>query len=1112
VTPTDPTGPDPFPDAWYQDAVFYEVSVKAFFDSNGDGIGDFPGLIQKLDYVRELGATCVWLLPFYPSPLRDDGYDVADYRDVHPAYGTMADFRAFVREAHARGLRVAAEMVVNHTSDQHPWFQAARAAPPGSPLRDFYTWADSGDRFRSAAIRYADAERSNWTWDPVANAYYWHRFYGHQPDLNFDSPLVRREVLAILRFWLDQGVDALCLNGAPYLVERDGTTCEHLPETHALLKEFRRELGAGYPAAVLLAGVNAWPTEARTYFGDGDECQLAPNLPLAQRLFQAVRQEDRHPVASLLRDTPPPPAGCQWVTLLRNHDELTLTLATDEERDYMFREYAADPLLRRHAGILRRLAPLADNSRRKIELLFGLLLSLPGAPVIYYGDELGTGDNPALGGRTGVRTPMPWSADRNAGFSAADPARLYAPPVADPVFGYQAVNVEAQRRDPSSLFHWVRRQVALRKRSPALSRGSLELLEPENRKVLAFVRRLGAERVLVVANLSRTTQPAELDLSAFAGLIPVELFGRAVFPRVGTTPYLLTLGPHAFYWFELRSAAEDVTSRLAPVETEAVAAVPTVAVPGDWGTVLAGPSRAALERDVFPGFLRAQRWFGGKTRTIESVSVADWGELRSGAAPAFLTLLDVRTGGGHRDLYFVPLAVTAGGTRRDLGPLTVAHLRGPDGYAVLHDALADGAVCSALLAAAGEGRPFSTRSGRVRGLPTAAFARLRGDPTYPLPVVQGPATSSNSLVFFGRRLLLKLFRRLEEGTNPDFEVGRFLTEGERFSRTPAVAGAFGYERGDGTRYTLGILQQLVPNQGDGWRHAVEELGRYYDRATARMSGPDPMTPDPRPLPELSTTDPPPAALETIGTYLHAAATLGRRTAEMHLALSADQSDPAFAPEPMTAADTMAIRDEVAAQAQRAVAALEGALGRLPSELVGPARRFLAVGVSVAGQAVPPGAGVPHATKIRIHGDYHLGQVLWVDNDYVILDFEGEPARTVEDRRRKFSPIRDVAGMIRSYHYAAYAGLFAATRHRPDDFPMLVPWAESWFQWVAASFLRTYRATAGPAPFVPRRTEEFAELLDTFLLSKALYELVYELNNRPDWVRIPLGGVLALMGR
>ena len=1101
--------------AWYEDAIFYELPVKAFFDADGDGVGDFAGLARKLDHIASLGATCVWLLPFFPSPLLDDGYDVSDYRDVHPRYGTMADFRAFVEAAHARGLKVAAEMVVNHTSDRHPWFQAARSAPPGSPLRDFYTWSDTPDRFPDAAVLFADAKRSNWTWDAEAKAFYFHRFYPHQPDLNYANPLVRTEMLKVLRFWADAGVDGLCLNGVAYLAERDGTTCEHLPESHAALKEFRRELSAAYPELMLQAGVNAWPSDARTYFGAGDECHTAPHFALASRLFQAVRQEDRHPVADILRQTDHPPPGCQWITLLRNHDELTLAQATDEERDYLFREYASEPRSRLHAGILRRLAPLADNDRRKIELLYGLLFALPGAPKLYYGDEVGTGDNVFLAGRDAVRAPMPWTADRNAGFSTADAARLYAPPASDPVFGFQSVNVEAQQRDPSSLFHWVRRLVALRKEFPVFARGQLRLLEPDNRKVIAFFRVLDDDVVLVVANLSRTAQPVELALTPFAGLYPVELSGRTAFPPIGTLPYLVTLGPHAFHWFRLQSQPEEVASRLAAVPTEAVAVVPAVAVEGVWADLFDGPAREAIARDVLPGFLRSQRWFGGKSRAIEAVEVIDWGPLPVPGVTAFLAVAEVKFAGQQLvDLYLLPLAVSTGSTAARLFEKNrtdvLARLHSAKEDAVLHDALADGAVCLALLAIIGEGRELPLRHGTVRGLATAAFARLRGNPADPLPVLRAPPTSSNSLLFFGRRLLMKLFRRLAEGVNPDFEVGRFLTEKTPFERIPKVAGALVCEV-EGGAYTLGILQALVPNQGDGWVHAIDELGRYYDRATARMFGPDPVPPDARPLPALLAAAPPPAALETIGGYLHAAATLGRRTAEMHLALASSAGDADFAPEPLTAADLDELRDETRTQAKAALDALAANLSRLPAETLVTARTLLEDGPKLLDRLVSGETAVLDAAKTRVHGDYHLGQVLWADGDYVIIDFEGEPTRTVGERRAKFSPVRDVAGMMRSYHYAAYAGLFAYTRNRPADFARLRPWADLWCQWVSAAFLRAYLSAADGAAFVPRDPAAFAALLDRFTLAKALYELVYELNNRPDWVRIPLSGVMALLG-
>ena len=1100
---------------WFTQAVFYELPVKSFFDASGDGVGDFAGLTQKLDYIADLGATCVWLLPFYPSPLKDDGYDVTDYRAVHPAYGTLDDFRCFVREAHNRGLRIAAEMVINHTSDQHPWFQAARNAPAGSPLREFYVWSNSPQEFREAE------SRSNWTWDDAAQAFYWHRFDSHQPDLNYDNPQVRDEVLKILRFWADLGIDGLCLNGAAYLVEREGSCCEHLPETHDVLRWLRSELAAEHPEVVIQGGMNAWPADAVTYFGDGDECHLAPNLALAQRMFLALRQENRQPIEDILRQTPIPPDGCQWVTLLRNHDELTLSLATDEERDYLFREYAADASARLNAGILRRLAPLMDNSRRRIELLYGLLFSLPGAPVIYYGDEIGMGDNTFAGGRNAVRTPMQWTADRNAGFSSADFARLYCPPVMDPLYGYQAVNVEAQRRDSSSLLHWMRRLIAMRKQHRALADGTLEPLEPRNQQIIAFVRRpkdAEGDPILVVANLSRSAQPAELDLSKFAGLIPVEMFGREAFPRIGPSAYLVTLAPHSFLWFELQKTAEPVATRLVPVATEEVAVVPEIRLSGKGDDLFdkrQARVREELERHVFPGFLRSQRWFGGKARRIESVQIADWSRLPVESVAAYALLLDVHFVDGTRDTYFVPVATSDGAEAarlyHEMRHWVIARLSGPAGDGVLYDALASDAFCTWLLAAIGERHETTTNKGQIRTITAEPYPQLRGNRDYPLPVVRGPATSSNSLVFYGRRLLLKLFRRLEPGVNPDFEVGRYLGDQQHFPRIPRMAGALEYRPTGGKEpYTLAVLQALVSNQGDGWAHAIDELSRYFDRASGRMGGPDKLSVQRLPLASLAKAVPPPAALETIASYLHAAATLGRRTAEMHLALAKDEQNAAFGPEPLTTHDMAQLSREIASQGERALAAMSENLNRLPADIAAKALQLLRDGPKRLHRLTSEQLDPPQAAKTRIHGDYHLGQVLWVENDYIILDFEGEPTRTVEERRAKYSPIRDVAGMLRSYHYAAYAGLFAFTQDRPADLAPLIPWADLWHQWTSATFLQHYLRSANGAAFVPQDPQEFARLLDSFILAKSLYELVYELNNRPDWVRIPLMGVLELL--
>ena len=536
---------------WYKDAIIYELPVKSFCDGNEDGVGDFQGLHEKLDYLQNLGVTCVWLLPFFPSPLKDDGYDIADYVNVHPSYGTLEDFKKFLQAAHERGLQVVIELVLNHTSDQHPWFQRARSAPPGSPERDYYVWSDTDQLYQQARIIFVDAERSNWTWDPVAQAYYWHRFFQHQPDLNYDNPAVVREMLAVLDFWLDLGVDGFRIDAVPYLVERDNTSCENLPETHAIMKAIRAHIDARAPGRMLLAEANQLPADVRAYFGDGDQCHMAYHFPVMPRIFMALHLEDRQPITDVMEQTPPIPDSCQWALFLRNHDELTLEMVTDDERDYMYLAYSMDPQARLNLGIRRRLAPLVGNSRPRIELLVGLLFSFPGTPIIYYGDEIGMGDNLYLGDRNGVRTPMQWTGDRNAGFSRADPARLYSPVVMDPVYGYPAVNVEAQESDAASLLYWMRNMIRLRKLFKVFGRGTMEFLSPANRKVLAYLRRYREGVILCVANLSRTVQPAELDLSAFAGLTPVEMLGFTEFPTIGTLPYFLTLGPYGFYWFEL---------------------------------------------------------------------------------------------------------------------------------------------------------------------------------------------------------------------------------------------------------------------------------------------------------------------------------------------------------------------------------------------------------------------------------------------------------------------------------------------------------------------------------------------------------------------------------
>jgi maltose alpha-D-glucosyltransferase/alpha-amylase len=1094
---------------WYKDAIIYELHVKAFLDSTGDGIGDFAGLMTKLDYLEDLGVTCVWLLPFYPSPQRDDGYDISDYFSVHPAYGRLEDFRRFVAAAHRRNIRVITELVLNHTSDLHPWFQEARKAPPASSRRNFYVWSDTDQKYCDARVIFLDFEKSNWTWDPVAQAYYWHRFYHHQPDLNYDNPRVRQAILRVMRFWLKMGVDGFRLDAVPYLVEREGTTCENLPETHAVLKELRRQLDAEYPDHMLLAEANQWPPDVRPYFGDGDECHMAFHFPLMPRIFMAVSREDRHPITEILHQTPDIPPSCQWALFLRNHDELTLEMVTDEERDYMYHEYAADRLMRLNLGIRRRLASLLDNDRRKIELLNALLFSLPGTPVIYYGDEIGMGDNFYLGDRAGVRTPMQWTPDRNAGFSHADFARLYCPPNMDPVYGYQAVNVEAQQRNPSSLLHWMKRLIALRKQFRSLGRGSISFLAPKNRKVLAFLRRHEDEVVLVVANLSRFAQPAELDLSEFKGDTPIAMFGRVSFPRIGKLPYFLTLAPYAVHGFELVHSPSSIVIRPTGA-APARAAVPLLAISGGWDAFLAGRARTRLEHEILPAFLVRQRWFGAKSRTITSARVIDWAELTPAPSLSLLTIVEVRYADHPPDLYCVPLAVASGadaeGILRDAPGAAAARLRGKQAEGVLYGGLLGDTACAAMFRAIETGRRLPTRYAEIRAFTTAAFSELRGDEDPARQIRRGFGEQSNTSVLYGDRLMLKVCRRLETGRNPDLEVGLFLTGRAGFERVPKTAGAIEYDRGTGEPVTLALLHQFIPNQGTAWEYTVDELARYYETANACAYDVTPEVSGDSLL-DLSEKEPPPMVMETMGTAIRAAAVIGRRTAEMHLALASDATDPAFAPEPLTSEDLAVLLAGLREQAASAFMALRQRLKDLSEDVWELGRVVLREGPSLVESFAAIQGETPAATKIRCHGDYHLGQLLRVENDFVIIDFEGEPDRTLAERRSKQSPLRDAAGMIRAFDYAAYAALFAYLKDRSEEFDRLMPWADVWRQWAAAAFLGAYRETAAGATFLPADRGQRLHLLECFMFEKALYELQYELDHRPDWVRIPLAGIL-----
>ena len=1092
----DPVAADPL---WYKDAIIYQLHVKAFFDTTDDGIGDFQGLTRKLDYLVDLGVTALWLLPFYPSPLRDDGYDIADYRSINPAYGTMSDFRAFVRAAHRRGLRVITELVVNHTSDQHPWFQRARRAKPGSHWRNYYVWSDTDQKYLDTRIIFRDTEKSNWAWDSVAQAYYWHRFYAHQPDLNFDNPHVEKSVANIMRSWLDIGVDGMRLDAVPYLIEREGTINENLPETHAALKRLRRVLDERYGDRMLLAEANQWPEDVLQYFGDGDECHMAFHFPLMPRIFMAVAVEDRHPITDIMRQTPDLPANCQWAVFLRNHDELTLEMVTDRERDYLWKHYATDTRMRLNLGIRRRLAPLMENDRRRMELLHGLMFSMPGTPVMYYGDEIGMGDNIFLGDRDGVRTPMQWSPDRNGGFSLTDPARLYLPPIMDAVYGFQSVNVEAQSRSPSSFLNWMKRLIAVRKARLAFGRGDQCFLYPSNRKVLAYLRSFGEETILCVFNLARAPQAVELDLAAWKGRVPVELFGRSAFPAIGELPYLLTLSGHGFYWFLLdRPAAPEPSKRLPTALPEL-----TIVLSEGWSTPFAGRSRQLFEDEILSVYLPNQRWFAGKGKSIAKCAVHALSRLPGKDVGWMLTLAEVKFRDGEVQRYFLPLALTweeEGREQRNaLLTSTLARARHGRREGAIYEAAVDPAFALAVVQAIGDGLVLSSAVGKTMFEHTGAF-----DAT-PLPPGAGSKRigeeQTNTSILIEEYGVLKLYRRVVSGVQPEIEMARFLTDVAHFPNTPPLLGLLRFVAEDGEETALGVLFAFVRNQDTAWAQALNYLTRHLDEGM--LMAPLATGPGEVPTPEASA----------LPMYLELAGQLGRRSAELHQALCPEMTDdPAFAPEPIAAEDLASWRDSAVASARRMLDNLAQRQAGLPDAADGLTERLLRQREQLLQRLAELLPATVDAVKTRLHGDYHLGQVLAVKNDFSIIDFEGEPMRPLAERRQKGSPLRDVAGMLRSYAYAAAAAVRQMGEIQPAALPVLQQRSEDWIRQVTASFRDGYQRAAVGLRSLPAEPAAADALLDFFMLEKAIYEVDYELAHRPTWLAVPLASVLAMIER
>ena len=1106
-----PPLPEDSPDAnsadglWYKDAIIYELHVKAFFDSNGDGIGDFRGLTQKLDYIQDLGVNTIWLLPFYPSPMRDDGYDVSDYSNVHPAYGTRQDFRLFVREAHRRGLKVITELIVNHTSDQHPWFQAARRAPAGSPKRDYYVWSDDPNKYAGTRVIFTDTESSNWSWDAVAKAHYWHRFFSHQPDLNFDNPKVLKAVLRVMNHWLDMGVDGFRLDAIPYLIEREGTNNENLTETHSIIKKIRAALDSRYKDKVLLAEANQWPEDVREYFGNDDECHMAYHFPLMPRLFMAIAMEDRYPVIEIMQQTPDIPANCQWAIFLRNHDELTLEMVTDRERDYMYQRFANDPQMRINVGIRRRLAPLMENSREQIELISFLLMTMPGSPILYYGDEIGMGDNIYLGDRNGVRTPMQWSPDRNAGFSRADPQRLYMPPIMDAVYGYEAVNVEAQSRSPSSLLNWTKRMIAVRRSFKAFGRGTLTFLELGNRKVLVYLREYDGESLLCVINLSRHAQAAELDLSRFAGRVPVEIFGKEAFPPVSKLPYVLTLPGHGYLAFRL---AEDVAPPVWHEKRLPVNELPVLVLAESFSSYFARDAAARDARrlivnmthermrdEILMPYMANRRWFAAKGKKIIDMRFREATEWNTEEGSWLMGFLQVDIEGEEPHIYFLPVAIAWEAKGYDplqtMGPWIIAKVRQKERVGVLYGAFGNPDFSRALARAMARNEEVPFGNGKLRLSSTSAYAPLAEAISQDVRIP--PLEQSNTGVFLGNQLYLKGYRRMHSGVNPEVEIGRFLTDVSPYPNIAPMAGAVEYIDPQGHMKTLAVLARYVENQGDVWTYTQEYLDRFL--ATRAM---------PVEVPGQAEEAEPHAF------FKEQARVLGQRIGEMHWAFFRAGEEPAFAPEPVSGADIEDWKRLILEEARQTMADLTARLPDLPEAVRAQAEELLGMNAILEERIAKFSIQIAGLMKTRYHGDLHFGQLLLVQNDFIILDFEGEPTRSIEERRRKHSPLRDVAGMLRSASYAAYAALMRFTANQAERHEHVREALHEWELMAVSSAMQGYRESVAGLPSVPADPAELQALLDLLVIEKALYELRYEMSNRPDWLPIPMAGLQGIL--
>lgn len=1086
---------------WYKDAIIYELNIKGFNDGNGDGVGDFKGLLERLDYLEDLGVTAIWLLPFYPSPLRDDGYDISDYYTISKKYGTLQQFQQFLEEAHRRGLKVITELVINHTSDKHPWFERARQAPKGSPERNYYVWSDDPQKYKDVRIIFQDFEASNWTWDAVAQSHYWHRFYSHQPDLNYDSPLVQEEIFKIIDFWASMGIDGFRLDAIPYLYEREGTNCENLPETHAFLKKLRRYVEEKHPSVMFLAEANMWPEDSASYFGDGDECHMNYHFPIMPRMYMSVKMEDRHPITDIFDQTPKIPENCQWAMFLRNHDELTLEMVTDEERDYMYKVFAHDATARINLGIRRRLAPLLDNDRNKIELLNILLFSFPGTPVLYYGDEIGMGDNFYLGDRDGVRTPMQWNANQNAGFSNANPQSLYLPIIIDPEYNYTYINVERQQRNTNSLLWWMKRVIAMRKRYKVFGRGDITFLAPDNAKVLAFIRKYEDEVLLVVVSLSRHVEAVHLDLTEYRNWKPVELFGNTTFPEICDTPYFLTLAPHGYYWFlleqteSLQITTQDIKQPKATVNHLA--------------EVFQKPIRERLELAILPKFLKKVRWFGNRHRELEEVRLVDSMLLEKEDETYALMIVEANFKTGLPELIQLPMtfrAVTDSPDEVWMREEMIASVVVDGKVGMLVDALYDEKFRLHLI----RGFQDFEKEDKLQfdfeeAIKNTSFTESK--------------IRSNNEQYVGieyKTHYLKFYRRIDYNPNPDYEINYALTRQSNFTHTPELVGTIFYIVESQFYATLAIVQPLVHHQGYAWNYVSDELLRFIEQ-TGMLQHELALPKGKRSFFDKTHYKQLPEAIRrTIHvSFVQRMELLAERTAEMHLALNnlARNGNPTFVPENFSLHYQRSLYAALKALVRTTLSQLKKQLDNLPEEHRAEGEQLIKSEGKLLEFFKRIYSHKFEALKIRIHGNYHLEQVMLVEDDFMIDDFDGTYDRPFSERKLRKSPLRDVAAMLQSLHYAVEATLIEQREERPEHYQTLRASLHYWYHTISSIFLQAYRRRieAGAVPgLIPAQEEDLRTLIQVFLVERALFELLFELNYRPDWVIVPIRSILEFM--